>query len=328
MRVLRSSAVVFAACLCVLCAHAQSDFNATAVPQRDASQAPGLVNANLGNDPVGVGDLVYISVTGAPELTHSYRVANDGRICLPLVREPISVGGMIPTDIARAVAERLVHDQILVAPIVSAAVLEYRSREVTVAGAVKAPIIIQATGDLKLLDAIARAQGIGQDAGPELIVSTLDKATGTRTSTRIPIKDLIGGKNPALNISLHGGEEIRVPEAPKLFITGNVRSPGIYRFSDMDGSSVLKAMAMSQGPLPSTASQAYVYRVVEGTDKRKEITIPLRAILKRKSPDVRLQPNDILYVPENTKMQYAKILEHLAGFGESVGSGLIVAHPF
>lgn len=326
MRVLLSSVVVFAAYLSVLCAHAQSSFNATAVPQRDATQV--VVTANLGDDPVGVGDLVYISVTGAPELTRSYRVSNEGRICLPLLHEPISVGGMRPTAIARAVTEMLVHDRILVAPIVSAAVLEYRSREVTVAGAVKAPTIIQATGDLKLLDAIARAQGIAQEAGPELIVTIPEKATGARTSTRIPIKDLIAGKNPALNISLHGGEEIRVPEAPKLFVTGNVRSPGIYRFNDVDGSSVLKAMAMSQGPLPSTASQAYVYRVVEGTDKRKEIAIPLREILKRKSPDVQLQPNDILYVPENTKIQYGKVLERIAGFGESVGSGLIVAHPF
>ena len=111
---------------------------------------------------------------------------------------------MVPAAIARAVSDALIHDHILVAPIVSASVLEYRSRQVTVAGAVKAPTIIQATGELKLLDAIARAQGFSSDAGPTVIVSSIDKATGARKPTEISIKELLSGKNPALNISLHG----------------------------------------------------------------------------------------------------------------------------
>jgi polysaccharide export outer membrane protein len=296
-------------------------------PQTDVLQPAQLVNANLGDEPVGVGDLLYISVTGAPELTRSYRVSNDGQLSLPLVHDPISVAGMVPSAVARAVSDALVRDRILVAPIVSAAVLEYKSRQVTVAGAVKTPTIIQATGDLRLLDAITRAQGIGPDAGPEVIVSNVDKATGARNSTRISIKDLYSGTNPALNISLHGGEEIRVPDAPKFFVVGNVKLPGIYRLTDTDGSSVLRAMALAQGTLPATGKEAYVYRVEEGTNQRKEIAIPLRDILHRKAPDVQLQANDILYVPTSTKLQFARVLEHVAGFGESVGSGLLVAHP-
>ena len=38
-----------------------------------------------------------------------------------------------------------------------------------------------------------------------------------------------------------------MPDAAKLFITGNVKSPGVYRITDSEGSSVLKAMALSQG---------------------------------------------------------------------------------
>jgi polysaccharide biosynthesis/export protein len=316
--------VVCILCLASLGADAQSI--SIAAPQSDTHHPTQAEPSNAGDDPVGVGDLVYISVTGSPEFTRSYRVSKDGSLSLPLVHEPIPVSGMVPSAIARVVSDALVRDRILVAPIVSASVLEYRSRQVTVAGAVRSPTIVEATGDLKLLDAIAHAQGFSTDAGPEVIVSSVDKATGDRKPIRISIKDLLSGKDTALNVSLHGGEEIRVPDAPKLFITGNVRSPGVYRITEMEGSSVLKAMALSQGALPYSTKDAYVYRLVAGANERKQIAVPLRDILHRKSPDVQLQANDILYVPENTKAHTARVLEHIAGFTESVGSGLVIRH--
>lgn len=325
----RSLFVVGILCLASLAASSQPGPHAAPPPDANQSdthqpQPPQGLTANLGDDPVGVGDLVYVSVTGLPELTRSYRVSNDGTLSLPLLHEPISVLGMVPAAIARAITDALIHDRILVTPIVSTSVIEYRSRQVTVAGAVKAPTIIQATGELKLLDAVARAQGFSSDAGPTVIVTSVDKTTGVKKPTEISIKELLSGKNPALNVSLHGGEEIRVPDAAKLFITGNVKSPGVYRINETEGSSVLKAMALSQGTLPYTTSKAYVYRVVPGASQRKEIEIPLRNILHRKVADVQLLPNDILYVPENSKAHAAKLIGRFAGFGESLGTGFIL----
>ena len=70
-----------------------------------------------------------------------------------------------------------------------------------------------------------------------------------------------------------------------------------------------------------------MYRVAAGSDKRQEITIPLRDILHRKAPDVQLQANDILYIPENSKARLnAAVLDRIAGFGSSVTSGLVVFH--
>src|SRR6201993_884484 len=237
----------------------------------DSTQSSQVWTANLGDEPVGAGDLVYVTVTGSPEFTRSYRVSNDGNISIPLVSKPIPVIGLAPASIANEVSDALVRARLLVAPIVSGAVLEYKSRQVTVAGAVNTPVIIQATGTLKLLDAIARAHGIAPDAGAEVIVSSLDKTTGNRKSTSIPIKDLLSGEHRNLNIPLHGGEEVRIPEAAKLFVSGNVKLPGLYRINDVEGSSVLKALALSQGILPDSAKQAYVYRMVAGANQRQEI---------------------------------------------------------
>lgn len=303
--------------LASLGAAAQSEPNQPAQAS-DSTQSSQVWTANLGDEPVGAGDLIYVTVTGSPEFTRSYRVSNDGEISIPLVPKPVSVVGLTPTALANAVSDALIRARILVAPIVSAAVLEYKSRQVTVAGAVNAPVIIQATGTLKLLDAIARAHGIAPDAGAEVVVSTIDKATGTSKSTSIPIKDLLSGEDQNLNIALHGGEDVRVPEAAKLFVTGNVKLPGLYRINDAEGSSVLRALALSQGTLPNSTKQAYVYRMVEGAKQRQEIEVPLQDILHRKAADVPLQANDILYVPASRGPHLASILQGMVGLSQTV----------
>lgn len=303
--------------LASLGAAAQSEPNQPAQAS-DSTQSSQVWTANLGDEPVGAGDLIYVTVTGSPEFTRSYRVSIDGDISIPLVPKPVSVMGLTPTALANAVSDALIRARILVAPIVSAAVLEYKSRQVTVAGAVNTPVIIQATGTLKLLDAIARAHGIAPDAGAEVVVSTIDKATGTSKSTSIPIKDLLSGEDQNLNIALHGGEDVRVPEAAKLFVTGNVKLPGLYRINDAEGSSVLRALALSQGTLPNSTKQAYVYRMVEGAKQRQEIEVPLQDILHRKAADVPLQANDILYVPASRGPHLASILQGMVGLSQTV----------
>ena len=113
---------------------AQVAGSATANPAPEFSEGSQAGN-NLGFEPVGPGDLVSILVTGAPELSRSTRVTADGKLVLPLLREGVAVVGMTPAKIAQAVTAELVKEKLLVEPIVSAAVLEYRSRRVSVVGA-------------------------------------------------------------------------------------------------------------------------------------------------------------------------------------------------
>ena len=88
--------------------------------------------------------------------------------------------------------------------------------------------------------------------------------------------------------------------------------------------SVLKAVALAEGLLPFTGKQAFIYRRDE-TGARREITVELSKIFDRKLSDVPLQPDDLLYIPDNKgKKLTASVVDRLAGFGSSVGSGLIV----
>jgi polysaccharide export outer membrane protein len=243
-----------------------------------------------------------------------------------MLKAGVAIAGLTPAQIAQAVALALTSERILVGPIISATVLEYRSRMVSVVGAVKMPTVMQAIGNTNLLDALARAQGLAPEAGPEILISR-PRTGQDGESIHIPVKALLAGNDPSLNIALHGGEEIRVPEAPKLYIMGNVRTPGVFPLNELDGSTVLKALALSQGTLTFTAKKAYVYRLAAGSKERREIEIELAQILHRKAPDVALEANDILYIPENSKMRLsATVIDHLSGFGASTASGMLVYH--
>ena len=302
--------------LWAITAYAQSPLT----PLIPAEDRPNAV-ANIGSDPVGPGDLLYVAVIGSPELTRSFRVTAAGTLSVPLLADPIHINGLTPSQIEIAVARELERKRILVSPVVSVTVLEYRSRPVNIAGAVKRPVTIQALNGLKLLDAISQAAGLAPEAGPEILVSRSNESE----IQRISVKDLIAGANPALNIELRGGEQIRVPEAGKLFVVGNVKSPGTFLLNEPGGSSVMKALAMSQGLLPYARKEAYVYRLLPDRNERQEILVPLNQILRRKAPDFTLLPNDIFYVPDNSaKRLSATMIERITGVAGSTLSGLII----
>jgi polysaccharide export outer membrane protein len=281
----------------------------------------GPIVSNLSFEPLGPGDLVYVAVGNCQEISRSYRVSLSGTLTLPLLKEPIQVSGKLPSEIDKDVERQLRDQKILVDPVVSVAVMEYRSRLVNVVGAVKLPTSFQALGNTRLLDAISKAQGLGPDAGPEILV--LRK--GELEPLHIQAKALMSSGDPALNVELHGGEEVRVPEAPKIYVMGNVKTPGIYPMNDPDGCTVLKALALSQGLLPYSQKTAYVYRVVPGAPKRQQILVAVNDILKKHTDDFQLQANDILYVPDSSfKRNGANVLDRISGFGSSIGVESVV----
>lgn len=284
--------------------------------------------ANLPAQKIGANDLVAVSVYDAPELTRTVRVSADGLIRLPMLKERIQAGGRMPAELETNIAEALIRENILIAPVVTVTMVEYHSRPINVVGSVKRPLTFQAVGGATLLDAITRAEGLAADAGPEILVSRTQPGENGTPATiiqRIPVKGLIDEADPELNVRLYGGEEIRIPEAGKIFVVGNVRRPGAYPVEDSSGTSVLKLLALSEGLMPYTAKQAFIYRKNPSSNSKNEIPIEISRIIDRKSPDVPLQANDILYIPDNKgKRMTISTLEKLAGFGSATASGMLI----
>src|SRR3954447_19725009 len=280
---------------------------------------------NLSLEPVGPGDLLYLSVTNWTEVTRSYRIAKDGTITLPVLGHTIQVSGLNAPEIEKTIAGTLSREKILVDPVVSANVVEYRSKAVDVAGAVRHPLTFQALGRIRLLDAIARAEGVSPDAGTEVLLYKPNASGESGEMQHISLKRLIDGSDPSLNPVLHGGEQIRIPQAGKLYILGNVKAPGAYPITEADGITVLKALALSQGMLPYSRKTAIIFRPKKDSAQREELTVSVNDIVKHHSPDVPLNANDILYIPDNSgKKITAEVLGRLGAFGGSTASGLLI----
>jgi polysaccharide export outer membrane protein len=301
-------------------------------PNRPASserQMTAEATIALPSQKIGPGDLISISVADCPEMSRNFRVSSDGLLTLPLLQEKIRAAGKEPDEIEGEVAEALVRDEILVRPVVSASVVEYRSVPVTVSGSVKKPVTFQAVGYTTLLDAITKAEGLAPDAGAEILV-TRPHVVGSAEPNlvqRIPVKGLIDDADPALNVRLYGGEEVRVPPAGRVYVLGNVKKSGSFPVTDNNDATVMKVIAMSEGLLPFSAKQAYIYRREAGKTGRDEISVDLNEIMRRKSPDVQLQANDILYIPDNHgRKMTAAALERITSFGSSTASGLLIWH--
>jgi polysaccharide export outer membrane protein len=295
---------------------------------RDGESNPLTDNSTLPLEAIGKGDLVGITVYDSPELTRSVHVDSDGFIRLPMIRRRILAAGLGPAELESAISTVLTDENVLVDPIVTVSIVEYRSRPITVVGAVKAPLTFQASGPVTLLEALSRAGGIAEGAGPEILVShspTVVSDSSITLTERISVRALYAAEDSASNITLRGGEDVRVPEAGRVFVVGDVKKPGMVVITDGSTSSVLKAVALSQGLDAYSAHVAYIYRTDARNARKIEIPVQVKKIMDRKSPDVPLYPNDMLYVPSSTGQRVgAKALELTIGAGIGL-AGLLVA---
>jgi polysaccharide export outer membrane protein len=276
---------------------------------------------NLPAYKIGPDDLLSVSVYDSPELSKMVRVSSDGYVRLPMLKSRIKVVGAMPAQVEGAIIEELEREEILVGPVVTVTVAEYSSRPINVAGAVKLPQTFQAIGPMRLLDAISKAGGLTEFAGSEILVSR----TG-EPAQRIPVQALLESADEALNVPLSGGEEIRVLEAGKAFVVGNVKKPGSFVLRDSKQSTVLQMLALAEGLTPFNSKQAYIYRrYSDGT--RAEIPVELDQILRRKHPDVAVVADDILYIPESRGRKLGiAALEKVLLFGGTAGATALIYH--
>jgi polysaccharide biosynthesis/export protein len=302
---------------------------AQTMPRTPASIAD--LSANLPVQKIGIDDLIGISVYDAPELTRTLRVSSDGTIRLAMLQKRILVAGLFPVDVETAIAEELIKEDIMVDPMVLVSLVESRSRPIRVAGAVKQPVTFEASGMVTLLDALNRAGGLTDSAGPQILVSRTQPGAdgkGTTLTQRIAVSGLIAGADSELNVELSGGEQIRVPEAGRVYVVGNVKRPGAFSMRDASETSVLKVLALSEGLVPYAAKEAFIYRREGALGGKNEIPVDLAKIMERKSPDIPLLQDDILYIPDNQgRRKWAAAMEKVLLIGGGLGAAaIVVAH--
>jgi len=120
---------------------------------------------------IGNGDLLSIEVFDVKELSRDVRVSQTGTIGIPLVPVRLQVSGLTEIQAEQKISEVLEADGLVSHPEVSVTVKERKSKPITVVGAVSHPLVYQADRQVTLLEVLAEAGGLSNDAGDQVIIT-------------------------------------------------------------------------------------------------------------------------------------------------------------
>lgn len=293
-----------------------------------------LLNNRIGpNYVIGPEDALVIDVFDVPELSRlSVQVGNDGMISVPLLGN-VKAAGLTQHELRDELAEKW-GEKYLQHPQVMLTIADFKSRPVSVVGAVAKPGEYYLTGRRTLVEVLAMAGGpanLGASAGKEVSVERpggfqdvpqVDGLTQTAPDKiSIELKKLLYSEDTDLNIEVKPFDTISVSRAGVVYVVGAVVRPGGYLLDNKDSVSVLEAVAMAQGVGPNarTHEARIVKRASNGT--QTAVPIDLKRVLAGKAPDVMLAANDILFVPNSAAKAVGK-----QSISSAVGiiSGLVI----
>jgi polysaccharide export outer membrane protein len=120
---------------------------------------------------IGNGDVLAVEVFDVPELSRDLRVSQTGTIRLPLVPVRLHVSGLTEIQTAAKISEVLQANGLVSHPEVNVNVKEKKNKPITVVGAVGHPMVYQADRQITLIEVLAEAGGIANDAGDTVIIS-------------------------------------------------------------------------------------------------------------------------------------------------------------
>ncbi len=120
---------------------------------------------------IGNGDLLDIEVFDVKELSREVRVSQTGSIGIPLVPVRLHVAGLTEVQAEQKISEVLEANGLVSHAEVSLSVKERKSKPITVVGAVSHAMVYQADRPVSLLEVLAEAGGLANDAGDTVIVN-------------------------------------------------------------------------------------------------------------------------------------------------------------
>lgn len=246
---------------------------------------------------LGPRDVVAIEVFEEPGLSGEQTVSEDGTIRLPLVGN-VQAEGLTADGFAARLKEVL-EAELLQRASVSVEIKEFRSRPISVLGAVRQPGNLNVSGRLTLLEAITAAGGLGSGHG-ETIHILRRAPNGLTDQVSIAIEDLLVRADPDVNLPIFANDLINVPAAAEVtvYLLGEVSSPGAISFKSTERLTLLAALARAGGLTERASNKIRIQRPAAG-GKPEEIVVRYKRVLSGDEPDPALRSGDVIIVKES-----------------------------
>lgn len=284
---------------------------------------------------IGPGDTLEIEIMGQADTRASVTVGPDGKIYY-YVLNGLDVWGLTLTETRQRLGHEL-QQFLREKPVVAVSLRTVASQRVWVLGRINAPGVYVLSGPTTLLDAIAQGGGVaaagsgaalvpgsqafaaGSEGGAES--ADLSRAFVIRQGRMLPIdfRKLLREGDLSQNIYLQPDDFIFLPalRGSEVHVLGAVTRPQSQKISG--ALTVARAIALAGG----TAPNAFISNVavLRGSLTQPQIAIvDLGAIVSGRTPDVRLERGDIVYVPYTpyrTLTRYADLI--LDSFARTIG---------
>ena len=272
---------------------------------------------------IGAGDVLDIRIYNRPQLSReAVRVEGSGMIRMPLIETEIQAACQTEGELAKEIATR--YTKYYRNLQVDVFIKGYHSRQVAIIGAVNDQSRFELQRRVRLLELLTYAKGPSAKAGQTINivhstnVSPCKQATENEDNgafSTFKLSDVLAGK-PESNPYLEAGDIVTVPEADQVYVVGNVFMP--LTIPLREPITLTRAIAMAGGLKQDTRKDKIrVLRQEPGTSVRKEITVDLYAIEKKRSEDLALAPNDIIDVPTSAGKSFLRSL--IQGVAPGVG---------
>lgn len=228
---------------------------------------------------IGPQDILAISVFGHDDLTQTVVVQNDGTLTYPLVGR-IPAAEQTPKELEKTLTG-LLGKSFIRNPQVTVAIREYRSKTILVAGEIARPGTYPLAGGMTIVEVLAKAGPLGAAAAAEVIVvrpkgevhgPVLPSEMTDSASVeilKVNVRAIEAGELSG-NVVLRPNDTVFVPQAPRVYVSGEVNTPGAYAFSP--GTSVRQILSLAGGITEDGSSgRIRVVRTVDGKAKESGI---------------------------------------------------------
>ena len=257
---------------------------------------------------LGPGDKLEIEIVGDNASRDVRQIGPDGKLYYYLL-PGIDVWGMTLEEVKAKLESEL--KQYLTAPIVSIQLRSIDSTRIWVLGRVANPGIYPIPAPMTVLEAVSLAGGTSSSStsGTTEELADLRNSFIMRNGERLPVNfnRLLQQGDMTQNIYVEPDDFIYFPSAASrdIYVLGAVRQPKAVPRQHDD---LVAAISEAGGP----AKDAYLNHVaiVRGSLENPRIAVvSYQDIIKGKSPNILLEPHDIVYVPYSPYRFLTKYLD-------------------
>lgn len=262
---------------------------------------------------LGPRDVLTVRIFGLEKAretaTFDVEVDPTGTVDVPFAGS-IPASGKSIDEVRRLIVEKLGAGYI-VDPQATVTVKEYRSRPITVAGAVeKGGIFYLQTTSVTLLEALSMAGGLSPRAGTSAIVLT-PKSDGTTARADCDLVALLLRGDERQNVWLEPNASVTVVTADDLYVVGYVARPGNFAYHQP--LTVTQAVGLAGGVDLRSGSPSAV-TITRATDRGiATIEVDLDAIAEGEGEDIAVYPGDTIGVGRTFAKACLSLLEFLLG---------------